>query len=140
MCIYVWACMCDMCAYMCACLWGLTWVYVYIMYMCEYMCAQAMAKVDHMCVAVCCSVLQCVAVCCSVLQCEVLLQCVAVCCSVLQCLPVCCGVIQCVAVCGNLNFFCRGMQASVNVPKRRFTIMLLKQRAVALLQPHQFGN
>jgi len=38
----------------------------------------------HMCVAVCCSVLQCVAVCCSVLQC------VAVCCSVLQCVAVCC--------------------------------------------------
>jgi len=33
----------------------------------------------HVCVAVCCSVLQCVAVCCSVLQC---VACVVVCCSV----------------------------------------------------------
>ena len=39
----------------------------------------------HVCVAVCCSVLQCVAVCCSVLQC------VAVCCSVLQCVAVMCA-------------------------------------------------
>ena len=60
----------------------------------------------HVCVAVCCSVLQCVTVCCSVLQC------VAVCCSVFLTsspnpsapsryvsVAVCCSVLQCVAVC-----------------------------------------
>jgi len=71
----------------------------------------------HVCVAVCCSVLQCVAVCCNVLQwktkeahsdpsvlvpvaymCGSVLQCVAVCCSVLQCVEVCCSVLQYVVV------------------------------------------
>ena len=75
---------------------------------------------SHICVAVCCSVLQRVAVCCSVLQCVAafcnVLQCVAVCCSVLQCVTyewviesrhmyvlqcvaVCCSVLQCAAIC-----------------------------------------
>ena len=40
----------------------------------------------HMCVAMCCNVLQCVAMCCNVLQC------VAMCCNVLQRVVVCCGV------------------------------------------------
>ena len=70
----------------------------------------------HVCVAVCCSVLQCVAVlqrvAVNVLQTPgslaaairgdaygIVLQCVAVCCSVLQCVAVCCSVLQCVAVC-----------------------------------------
>ena len=73
----------------------------------------------HLCVAVCCSVLQCVEVCasvlrrhvvsCSVLQCVAVCfrsfrrchrdlpanyhRCVAVCCSVLQCGALCCGVL-----------------------------------------------
>ena len=50
-------------------------------------------ELRHVCVAVCCSVLQCVAVCCSVLQTHrsvrlsfdmCVLQCVAVCCTLLQ--------------------------------------------------------
>jgi len=48
-------------------------------------------KIDiHLCVALCCRVLQSVAECCSVLQC------VAVGCSVLQCVAVCCSVSHCV--------------------------------------------
>ena len=62
-------------------------------------------KIEGLCVAMCCSVLQCVAVCCSVLQC-VAVCCsvlriglyVVVCCSVLQCVAVCCSVLQCIAV------------------------------------------
>ena len=46
------------------------------------------SKLEQVCVAVCCSVLQCVAVCCSVLQC------VAVCCSVLLYFTVCCTELQ----------------------------------------------
>jgi len=69
----------------------------------------------HMCVAVCCGVLQGVAVCCVVLQYVACLQCVAACCSVLQrvetcysvlqCVGTCCSVLQCVAVrCSVLHY------------------------------------
>jgi len=50
----------------------------------------------HVCVAVCCSVLQCVAVCCSVLQCVAVFCSV---CSVLQYVAVRCSVLQYVALC-----------------------------------------
>jgi len=53
----------------------------------------SLLKVDHYCVAVCCSVLQCVAVCCSVLQYA------AVCCSVLQCVTLCGKVCRSVLQC-----------------------------------------
>ena len=66
------------------------------------------SRITHMCVVVCCSVLQC-EVCCSVLQ--YVLQtnlCQSchthVCCSVLQCVAVCC-VLQCVAMCGTRHQF-----------------------------------